>query len=207
RYGRAAGSVQLLAVSKTRTAEEIREAIAAGQRAFGENYVQEALDKINALNDEDVEWHFIGRIQSNKTRQIAEHFDWVHSVASIKHARRLDEQRPGHLPPLKVCLQVNVSGETSKSGFAPDELEEAVAACCAMPRLELMGLMALPAPVDTEEAQRRPFRMLREMRDKVATGQCPLPTLSMGMSGDMEGAVAEGSTVVRIGTAIFGART
>ncbi len=206
RAGRAPGSVRLLAVSKTRTVDEIRAAVAAGQRAFGENYLQEALEKIDALKDEPLEWHFIGRIQSNKTRQIAERFDWVHSVGSLKHARRLNDQRPGPLPPLKVCLQVNVSGEASKGGFAPQALDEAVPACCALDRLQLMGLMTLPAPALTEAEQRPPFRRLRELRDRLATDTCRLQTLSMGMSGDLEAAVAEGSTLVRIGTAIFGPR-
>ena len=206
RFNRRPGSVQLLAVSKTRTADEIRSAAQAGQRLFGESYLQEALEKIDQLQQEDIEWHFIGRIQSNKTKLIAGHFDWVHSLENLKHARRLNEQRPDHLPPLNVCLQVNISQEASKGGIEPDALVDFIRAFDNLPRLSLCGLMVIPAPADTLEAQRIPFRQLRELRDRLATEKYPLHTLSMGMSGDLEAAIAEGSTIVRVGTAIFGPR-
>ena len=206
RFNRQPGSVRLLAVSKTRTAEEIRATVQAGQRLFGESYLQEALNKIDQLQQEAIEWHFIGRIQSNKTKLIAEHFDWVHSLDNLKHARRLNEQRPEHLPPLNVCLQINISQEASKGGIEPDALADFITAFDDLPRLHLCGLMVIPAPADSLEAQRAPFRQLRELRDQLATTRYPLHTLSMGMSGDLEAAVAEGSTIVRVGTAIFGPR-
>lgn len=206
RFGREAGSVALVAVSKRQGAALIRAAVAAGQRAFGESYVQEALAKQAELADLALEWHFIGRIQANKTRPIAESFAWVHSLCDAQHARRLDAQRPAHLPPLNACIQVNVSGEASKEGLAPGAVPDLIAACAPLTRLRLCGLMALPAPADEEAAQRLPLRALRELRDRLATPQCPLPVLSMGMSDDLEAAIAEGATLVRIGTAVFGPR-
>ncbi|ADC63801.1 YggS family pyridoxal phosphate-dependent enzyme [Allochromatium vinosum] len=206
--GRPAGSVALIAVSKKQPAEAIRAAHAAGQRAFGESYLQEALDKQALLVDlSDIEWHFIGRIQSNKTRQIAAHFDWVHGLADLGHARRLSEQRPASRPPLNVCLQVNLSGETSKGGVAPDAVGALLEPCRELPGLRVRGLMTLPAPSEDETEQRRPFRALRELRDRLATPDCPLEVLSMGMSDDMEAAILEGATQVRIGTAVFGVRS
>lgn len=208
--GRDAGSVSLLAVSKTRSTEELREAAAAGQLAFGENYLQEALDKISELSDlADVEWHFIGPIQSNKTRQIASAFSWVHSVDRLKVARRLSEQRETGLPPLNICLQVNINNEQSKSGCRPDELPELVSEISQLPGLTLRGLMAIPDPGQNESGLRGSFRRLATIikelkRDFPEAG--PLDTLSMGMSGDLEVAIAEGSTCVRIGTAVFGER-
>lgn len=207
RAGRPAGSVALIAVSKKQPAEAIRAAHAVGQRAFGESYLQEALDKQALLADlADIEWHFIGRIQSNKTRQIAAHFDWVHGVADAAHARRLSEQRPASRPPLNVCLQVNLSGEASKAGVTPDEVGALLEHCRDLPGLRVRGLMTLPAPSEDETEQRRPFRELRELRDRLATPECPLEVLSMGMSDDLEAAILEGATQVRIGTAVFGAR-
>ncbi|ODP33038.1 YggS family pyridoxal phosphate-dependent enzyme [Pandoraea sp. ISTKB] len=209
--GRADGSVRLLAVSKTFGADAVREAVAVGQRAFGENYVQEALDKIEALAGETVgaeplEWHFIGPLQSNKTRPVAEHFDWVHSVDRLKIAERLSAQRPTHLPPLQICLQVNISGEASKSGVTPDEALAVARAIAALPNLTLRGLMAIPEPEDDPARQREPFKAVRDLFDALCADGLALDTLSMGMSGDLEAAVAEGATMVRIGTAIFGAR-
>jgi PLP dependent protein len=208
--GRDANSVTLLAVSKTFGPEVVREAQAAGQRAFGENYVQEALAKIDALADlrPQLEWHFIGPLQSNKTRPVAEAFDWVHSVDRLKIAERLAEQRPAWLPPLKLCLQVNVSGEASKSGIAPAELPALAAAVAALPaaRVQLAGLMSIPAPAADEAEQRAAHRQLREMLQVLRQQGLAQDTLSMGMSGDLEAAIAEGSTIVRVGTAIFGAR-
>ncbi|MBK1874045.1 MULTISPECIES: YggS family pyridoxal phosphate-dependent enzyme [Marinobacter] len=209
--GRDAGSVSLLAVSKTRSAEELREAATAGQLAFGENYLQEALDKMSELSDlADIEWHFIGPIQSNKTRQIAAAFSWVHSVDRLKVARRLSEQRETGLPPLNICLQVNINNEQSKSGCRPEELPELVSEISQLPGLTLRGLMAIPDPDQSETGLRQSFRMLanalKELkRDFPEAG--PLDTLSMGMSGDLETAIAEGSTCVRIGTAVFGERS
>src|SRR5690554_358084 len=209
--GRDAGSVSLLAVSKTRPAEELREAAIAGQLAFGENYLQEALDKMSELDDlVDIEWHFIGPIQSNKTRQIASAFSWVHSVDRLKVARRLSEQRESGLPPLNICLQVNINNEQSKSGCRPEELPELVSEISQLPGLTLRGLMAIPDPDQSETGLRQSFRMLanalKELkRDFPEAG--PLDTLSMGMSGDLETAIAEGSTCVRIGTAVFGERS
>ncbi|KRT55369.1 YggS family pyridoxal phosphate-dependent enzyme [endosymbiont of Ridgeia piscesae] len=205
-YNRPPGSTRLLAVSKTRTADEIREAVAAGQHAFGESYLQEALDKHRQLQDLPLEWHFIGRIQGNKTKPIAEWFDWVHSLGSLKHARRLNQQRPPGLAPLKACIQINTSGEASKGGHSPDELLELLPAYTELPRIQIAGLMTLPAPADSLDAQRKPFRQLRELRDRLRRNDLPLETLSIGMSADLEAAIAEGSTIVRIGTAIFGPR-
>ena len=195
--------IGLLAVSKTKPADAIREAYAVGMRDFGENYLQEALEKQTLLADLPLIWHFIGPIQSNKTRPIAEHFDWVHSVDRLKIAQRLSDQRPAHLPPLNICLQVNVSGEDSKSGCRPDELPELAQAVAALPKLCLRGLMAIPEATDDVAAQHAAFARLRQLRDELALN---LDTLSMGMSHDLEAAIAEGATWVRIGTALFGAR-
>jgi len=208
--GREPGSVSLLAVSKTRTAQELREAVAAGQRAFGENYLQEALDKMAELHDlKDIDWHFIGPIQSNKTRQIASAFSWVHSVDRLKVARRLNEQRETGLAPLNICLQVNINNEPSKSGCQPEELPELVSQIGLLPGLSLRGLMAIPDPDQTEPALSASFRKLantlKELRQEYPKAG-PLDTLSMGMSGDLELAIAAGATWVRIGTAIFGGR-
>jgi PLP dependent protein len=201
-------SVTLLAVSKTFPAEDVRAVHAAGQRAFGENYVQEAVTKIEALANlrASLEWHFIGPLQSNKTRPVAENFDWVHSVDRLKIAQRLAEQRPAHLPPLNVCLQVNVSGEATKAGVTPAEAAEIAHAIAALPQLRLRGLMSIPEPAETVEAQRAPHRQLRELFEQLRAGGLELDTLSMGMSADLEAAVLEGATLVRVGTAIFGAR-
>jgi pyridoxal phosphate enzyme (YggS family) len=201
-------SVTLLAVSKTFPAEDVRAAHAAGQHAFGENYVQEALTKIETLADlrASLEWHFIGPLQSNKTRPVAENFDWVHSVDRLKIAQRLAEQRPAHLPPLNVCLQVNVSGEASKAGVSPAEAAEVAHAIAALPQLRLRGLMSIPEPAETIDAQRVPHRQLRELFEQLRADGLELDTLSMGMSSDLEAAVLEGATIVRVGTAIFGAR-
>ena len=205
--GREPGEVALLAVSKTFAAEAVRAAHAAGQREFGENYVQEAQVKIAALSGLPLIWHFIGPIQSNKTRAIAEHFDWVHSVAREKIALRLAEARPPQRGPLDICLQVNVSGETSKSGVAPEELRPLAEAVRSLPRLRLRGLMAVPEPSDDIELQRRRFGSLRLLLQQLNAAGFELDTLSMGMSQDLEAAVTEGATIVRIGTAIFGERT
>lgn len=206
RFGRELGSTALLAVSKTRSVAEIRAAYAMGQRRFGESYLQEARAKITALADCRAEWHFIGPIQSNKTRGIAAHFDWVHSVDRLKIAMRLSEQRPRERPPLHLCLQVNVSGESSKSGVAPAALRELAARVASLPRLRLRGLMTLPAPQEDFAEQRRPFRLLRSLYEELNAAGFALDTLSMGMSADYEAAIAEGATIVRVGTAIFGAR-
>ncbi len=206
RFGRPPGSVSLLAVSKTHPPGLIAEAAGAGQLRFGENYLQEALEKIDALATLDLEWHFIGPLQSNKTRRVAEVFHWVHSVDRLKIARRLSEQRPPNLPPLDICLQVNISDEPSKSGLDLDALPGVAMAVADLPRLRLRGLMTVPAPADGLDAQRRPLARLREARDALVARGLALDTLSMGMSGDLEAAVAEGATIVRIGTAIFGPR-
>ena len=206
RHGRQAADVRLLAVSKTKPVADIRAAYAAGQTLFGENYLQEAIGKIQALADLPLSWHFIGGIQSNKTRAIAAHFDWVHTLASEKHARRLDRQRPEGLAPLKVCIQVNTSGESSKGGIEPDELGPLLRAVDGLKRLEVRGLMTIPAPSQRFEEQRRPFRLLHTLLDRHRADYPALDTLSMGMSGDLEAAIAEGATIVRIGTAIFGPR-
>jgi PLP dependent protein len=204
--GRQASEIRLLAVSKTFPPDALREAYAAGQACFAESYVQEALGKIAALRDLAIEWHYIGPIQSNKTRAIAENFMWVHSVDRLKIAERLSEQRPAHLPPLQVCLQVNISGEDSKSGAAPDELDALAHAVAKLPNLRLRGLMTVPAPSDDIAAQRSPFAKLRELRDRLKRKGLQLDALSMGMSHDFAAAIAEGATMVRIGTAIFGNR-
>ena len=204
--GRSPDTVRLLAVSKTWPLACILEAAEAGQRAFGENYVQEGIDKIAAITGRNLEWHFIGPLQSNKSRPVAEHFDWVHSIERLKIAERLSAQRPAYLPPLQVCIQVNVSGEASKSGCAPDEAPALCKAIAALPGLRLRGLMAIPEPTDDLAAQRLPFRQLREIYEHLRAAGLPLDTLSMGMSHDLEAAIAEGATIVRIGTAIFGER-
>jgi hypothetical protein len=205
--GRDPSAIALVAVSKTFPAGCVAEARAAGQRAFGENYVQEALAKQAALADGSLEWHFIGPIQSNKTRAIAEHFAWVHSVDRLKIAERLAAARPAGLPPLNVLLQVNVDAEDTKSGVAPAELAALAQAVARLPRLALRGLMCIPRPAADFEAQRQPFARLRGLRDALAAAGLALDTLSMGMSADLEAAVAEGSTLVRVGTAIFGERS
>lgn len=206
RYERNPRDIALLAVSKTWPAQAVRDAAAVGQRAFGENYVQEAVDKIAELGELGLEWHFIGPLQSNKTRLVAEHFDWVHSVDRLKIAERLAEQRPASLPPLSVCLQVNISGEAAKSGVRPAEASAVAHAIANLPRLRLRGLMAIPAPEDNLEAQRRPFRRMHELYEQLRAEGLALDTLSMGMSHDLEAAIAEGATLLRIGTAIFGER-
>jgi PLP dependent protein len=205
---RDASSVTLLAVSKTFPAEDVRAAFNAGQRAFGENYVQEAVAKITGLADlrSEIEWHFIGPLQSNKTKVVAENFDWVHSVDRLKIAERLNEQRPEDLPRLSVCLQINVSGEDSKSGVAPGDALALAHQIAVLPRLRLRGLMAIPEPAGTLDEQRAPHRRLREIMDTLRSDGLELDTLSMGMSADIEAAILEGATMVRIGTAIFGAR-
>jgi len=206
RYQRLPGSVQLLAVSKTRPAEEILTAAASGQHHFGENYLQEAVEKITSLTEHDLYWHFIGPIQSNKTRLIATHFHWVHSVDRLKIARRLSDQRPSHLPPLNICLQVNISSEASKSGLSPSELPDAARQIAGLPNLHLRGLMAIPQRTSCFEQQRRPFHQLHQALQSLNSEGIELDTLSMGMSADMEAAIAEGATIVRIGTDIFGPR-
>ena len=207
--GRNSHDVQLLAVSKTKPAEMIREAWQSGQRAFGENYVQEGVDKVQGLSDlKDIEWHFIGPIQSNKSRLVAENFQWVHSVDRLKIARRLSEQRPEHLPPINICLQVNIDSESTKSGLKPDEVLETAKTVIRMPQVILRGLMAIPTPSSNPEQQRKPFIAMKKLLENLQEHfpNEPLDTLSMGMSSDLAVAIAEGSTIVRIGTAIFGAR-
>lgn len=199
-------SIRLLAVSKTRPVADLEAALAAGQRAFGESYLQDALPKIAAIG-ERAEWHFIGPIQSNKTRQIASHFAWVHSVDRLKIAQRLSEQRPAGLPPLNICLQVNTSGETTKGGVLPEETRNLAEAVALLPHLRLRGLMTIPAPVQDVTQQRRPFAQLRRLLEQLNANGLELDTLSMGMSNDLEAAIAEGATLVRIGTAIFGPRS
>jgi len=208
--GRDPHAVQLLAVSKTFGADAVIEAADSGQSAFGENYLQEAVDKIVTVRalrpDLKLEWHFIGPLQSNKTRPVAEHFDWVHAVDREKIAQRLSDQRPPDLPPLNICLQVNVSGEASKSGVTPAELPALAQAVSQLPHVKLRGLMAIPEPAQTEEEQRKPFAQLRQLQKELAALGIETDTLSMGMSADMPAAIAEGATIVRIGTAIFGKR-
>ncbi|WP_047711992.1 YggS family pyridoxal phosphate-dependent enzyme [Pseudomonas lactis] len=200
---RDASSIHLLAVSKTKPAQAVREAYAAGLRDFGENYLQEALGKQADLTDLPLSWHFIGPIQSNKTRAIAEHFAWVHSVDRLKIAQRLSEQRPADLPPLNICIQVNVSGEASKSGCTPADLPALATAISALPRLKLRGLMAIPEPTEDRAEQDAAFATVRDLQ---ASLNLALDTLSMGMSHDLESAIAQGANWVRIGTALFGAR-
>jgi pyridoxal phosphate enzyme (YggS family) len=204
--GRDPGEVMLLAVSKTFAAGVVREAYHAGQTCFAESYVQEALGKIAALKDLEIKWHYIGPVQSNKTRAIAENFAWVHSVDRLKIAERLSEQRPAHLPPLQVCLQVNISREKTKSGVPPNEASALAHATAKLPGLKLRGLMAVPAPANDADTQRKPFAQLRKLRDDLIRQGLELDTLSMGMSHDFPVAIAEGATIVRVGTAIFGSR-
>jgi len=207
--GRNTDDIRLLAVSKTQSADAVRQARSAGLRAFGENYLQEALEKIHNLADLDLEWHFIGAIQTNKTRPIAENFAWVHCVDREKIARRLSDQRPPHLRPLNVCIQVNIDQESTKSGVAIDEVAPLAMAITAMPGLRLRGLMAIPEPQVDLQKQRQPFFRLRQLLDtlrSLSPALAELDTLSMGMSADMEAAIMEGATLVRVGTAIFGER-
>ncbi len=205
-YDRVAESVQLLAVSKRKPASAILEAREAGQLAFGENYVDEGVEKILSIADPSIEWHFIGAIQSRKCNQIAEHFDWAHGVDRLKTAERLSRFRPESLSPLNVCLQVNLDNESSKSGLPLEEVAELASACQNLPGITLRGLMAIPAPRDNFEQQRQVFDQLRQLLTELQIAQPELDTLSMGMSADMEAAIAEGATIVRVGTAIFGAR-
>ncbi|HAO33637.1 MAG TPA: YggS family pyridoxal phosphate-dependent enzyme [Candidatus Competibacteraceae bacterium] len=206
RFQRPPGSVRLLAVGKTRPAAAIADLAAAGQRCFGENYLQEALTKMAELAALDLEWHFIGPIQANKTRAIAESFSWAHSVDRLKIAERLSAQRPARPPPLNICLQINISRESSKHGLDPAELPAVARAVSALPRLRLRGLMAIPAPSTDLAAQREPFARLRALQERLIAEGLLLDTLSMGMTDDLEAAVAEGSTLARIGTALFGPR-
>jgi hypothetical protein len=206
RYGRSPGSVRLLAVSKTQPAEAIRAAARCGQRDFGENYLQEATDKMRALGAERLAWHFIGPIQANKTRGVAARFDWVHSLDRLKIARRLNEQRSPELPPLYVCIEVNLGGEHGKAGISPEELREFAAGVADLPRLKLRGLMTMPALTGDFSAQRQTFRRLRELLEELNAAGMSLDTLSMGTSQDLEAAIAEGATIVRIGTGVFGPR-
>jgi pyridoxal phosphate enzyme (YggS family) len=205
--GRNRDSVTLLAVSKKQPVSAILEAVSAGQRDFGENQVQEGIEKITEIDNPDLTWHFIGHLQTNKTRLVAEHFSWVHSVDRLKVARRLSEQRPDALGDLNVCVQVNVDDEASKFGASPDEAADLAAAIMELPRLRLRGLMCLPAIREDFEEQRQPFRQLRELGDRLRNAGMPIDTLSMGMSDDFRAAIFEGSTIVRIGTAVFGPRS
>lgn len=204
--GRDPAGIVLLAVSKTWPAAAVREAAAAGQCAFGENYVQEAIGKLDRLADLPLEWHFIGALQGNKARAVAERFDWVHSVDRLRIAERLSAARPEARGPLQVCVQVNVSGEPSKSGAAPHEVPALARAVAGLPRLRLRGLMAIPEQQPNRERSRRRFRVLRELRERLDADGLELDTLSMGMSDDLEAAILEGATLVRVGTAIFGPR-
>jgi PLP dependent protein len=206
KYARQPDSVQLLAVSKTRPIEDVQAAFAENQHHFGENYLQDALSKIENISEQAIEWHFIGPIQSNKTRQIAENFNWVHTIDRLKIAQRLSDQRSPEQKPLNVCIQVNVSGESSKSGVSSEDALTLAKEISQLPHINLRGLMTIPASSNDFEQQRQPFRLLRELKDKIQSQGIELDTLSMGMSNDMEAAIAEGSTMVRIGTAIFGAR-
>lgn len=205
RYGRKLHSVHLLVVSKKQSVENIQQAFSIGQLAFGENYLQEALPKIIALQQEPIEWHFIGTIQRNKTRKIAEYFSWVHSVCDSNTAKRLNDQRPLHLPPLNICLQINLTDDPRRAGILPKDIASVVAQC-QLDRLRLRGLMTLPLPQTTLDAQRLPYRQLKNIFDDLIKKGLQLDTLSMGMSDDFEAAIAEGSTLVRIGTAVFGKR-
>ncbi len=207
RFGRAANCVSLLAVSKSWPAQALLDAATTGQSAFGENYLQEALVKIAALQNNGFEWHYIGTIQSNKCHDIATHFDWVHSVDRLKIARRLSEQRPDELPPLNICLQINISNEASKSGFTIAEALAVAQEVASLPRLRLRGLMAIPQAATDFEQQRLMFRQLHTLQTELINNGIALDTLSMGMSDDLEAAIAEGATLVRIGSAIFGQRS
>ncbi len=206
RCGRQPEEISLLAVSKTWPGSYVQEAARAGQKAFGENYVQEGVDKVRETALPDLEWHFIGPLQSNKTRLVAEAFQWVHSVDRLKIAERLSQQRPAHLPPLQICLQVNISNEDSKSGVPEEDVASLAQQIAYLPRLKLRGLMTIPAPAPEFAQQRAPFRRLRELYEQLNRNGFELDTLSMGMSNDIEAAIAEGSTLVRVGTAIFGER-
>ena len=199
-------SVMLLAVSKTRPAEDLRQAYTEGQRDFGENYLQESLEKISALQDLDICWHFIGPLQSNKTKAVAENFNWMHTVDRFKIAQRLSDQRPANLPPLNICVQVNISQEQSKSGVLPSELPELIAKISELPDICVRGLMAIPKATENKKEQQQAFATMQTLLTQLQETHPEMDTLSMGMSGDMDAAIAEGSTIVRIGTAIFGAR-
>ena len=198
--------INLLAVSKTRSVEEVKELALLGQTAFGENYLQEALDKIEALKSFNLEWHFIGPIQSNKTRPIAENFNWVHSVDRLKIAQRLSDQRPAELEPINLCLQVNISREESKAGCLPEEAVELALAISTLPNIRLRGLMAIPEATDDPDIQRQRFSDVQALQHVINAKGGQLDTLSMGMSGDLDAAIAEGATIVRVGTALFGPR-
>jgi pyridoxal phosphate enzyme (YggS family) len=208
--GRNPEDILLLAVSKTRTSAQVKAAVDYGLSSFGENYLQEAIEKIEQLRGLDISWHFIGPLQSNKSRQVAEHFDWVHSVDRLKIAKRLSDQRPTDMPPLNICLQVNIDNEPSKSGLSPQQAVAAACSIAALPNLRLRGLMAIPRPRTEPAEQRQPFAQLRallaEINSKLDNSQ-KLDTLSMGMSGDLEPAIYEGATIVRVGTDIFGPRS
>jgi len=206
RYERDPSSIELLAVSKKKPAAAIQEAIAAGQKSFGENYVDEAIEKIQTINDPTISWHFIGAIQSRKTADIAEHFDWAHGVDRLKIASRLSSQRSNDKPPLNVCLQINIDGEATKAGISPDEAMSLANECSSLPGIALRGLMAIPAPRDQLAEQRAVFRQLHELYETLRNVHQNMDTLSIGMSGDLEAAIAEGATIVRVGTAIFGTR-
>lgn len=206
RHARNPGSVHLLAVSKRKPVSAIREAMAAGQRAFGENYVDEAVAKIHAIDDPDLEWHFIGAIQSRKCASIAQYFQWAHGVDRLKVASRLSAQRPQDMPALNICLQVNLDNESGKAGVPINEVPALMQACLPLERIRIRGLMAIPAPRVTLEDQRHVFTQLHQCFSSLQVDYPEIDTLSMGMSGDMEAAVAEGATIVRIGTAIFGIR-
>lgn len=206
KYARQPGSVQLLAVSKTRPIEDIHAAFSENQLHFGENYLQDALSKIENIPNQSLEWHFIGPIQSNKTRQIAQNFSWLHTIERLKIAQRLSEQRDSEQKPLNVCIQVNTSGESRKSGVSIEETLTLAKQVSLLPNIKLRGLMSIPATTNDFELQRQPFRLLRELKDELEYQGIELDTLSMGMTNDMEAAIAEGSTMVRIGTAIFGQR-
>lgn len=206
KHGRDPDTVSLLAVSKTKPAARIQAAHAAGQRDFGENYADEALEKMDELSALNASWHFIGAIQSRKAAGIAKHFDWVHSVDRFKVARKLSENRPANAKPLQICLQVNIDNEASKSGVSTDDVAALAAQCADLPHLQLRGLMAIPAIQTELESQRKAFAKLRVLMEELKSDHPALDTLSMGMSGDLEAAIAEGATIVRVGTALFGAR-
>ena len=208
--GRNTDALQLLAVSKTRTSDEIKSAFSQGLNAFGENYVQEALDKIHSLESLPIEWHFIGPLQSDKTKQVAENFSWVHAVDRLKIAKRLNDQRPKHLGPLNICLQINIDNEPTKSGVMPDQASDLAISISQFPHLRLRGLMAIPLSRHDIESQRLPFKALRLLQEEInrqLDNSKKLDTLSMGMSGDIEAAICEGATILRVGTDIFGPRT
>lgn len=206
-YGRDTANVHLLAVSKTRSSAEIRECVAAGQRQFAENYLQEALKKIIECADLELTWHFIGRVQRNKTRDLATHFAWVHTLDRPDIAKRLHDQRPPNLDPLNVCIQVNLDGSDNKGGISVEQLPQLAKTIAGMNRLRLRGLMTIPEATDDLASQRRPYRQLAELLQDLVPGHPAMDTLSMGMSGDMEAAIAEGATLLRIGTALFGPRS